>query len=253
MSIIIGSARIDEDGHISGGSAGDQTGKEVSTQDFYMHSKGWYALRPKAAKAAKLIAQAMSDACANNKIGYDQGNRYGVVKLVKGGTSIADIDEKTETDCSALVRACVLQATGVDVGDFSTANEVSVLEATDLFEDHFAVSSSSDVYNGDVLVTKKKGHTVVVVSGRSRESSDGGSTYMFEVDTVKSGSKGNDVKLLQRLLKSNGCKGEDGKSLTIDGKCGSNTSYAIGVYQEKKGLTVDNSCGPKTWASILLR
>lgn len=76
---------------------------------------------------------------------------------------------------------------------------------------------------------------------------------MFEVDTIKSGSKGKDVKLLQRLLKSNGCKGEDGKSLTIDGKCGDNTSHAIAAYQQKKGLTVDGSCGPKTWKSILLR
>lgn len=77
--------------------------------------------------------------------------------------------------------------------------------------------------------------------------------YMFEVKTVQSGSTGNDVKLLQRLLKSNGCKGRDGKNLTIDGSCGDNTVYAIKEYQKKKKLKVDGSAGNDTWKSILIR
>ena len=92
------------------------------------------------------------------------------------------------------------------------------------------------------------------------------STKMLEcsiIGTVKDGtfqkaidkypSKGNDVKLLQRLLKSNGFKGKDGKNLTIDGECGTNTVYAIKKYQTKKGLSVDGCAGPATWKSILLR
>lgn len=39
MSLVVGSARIDESGHISGGKPGDQTGNEVSTQAYYVHSK----------------------------------------------------------------------------------------------------------------------------------------------------------------------------------------------------------------------
>lgn len=81
----------------------------------------------------------------------------------------------------------------------------------------------------------------------------GGTGYMFEVKTVQSGSTGNDVKLLQRLLKSNGCKGKDGKNLTIDGSCGTNTVYAIKEYQKKKKLEVDGCAGNATWKSILLR
>lgn len=73
------------------------------------------------------------------------------------------------------------------------------------------------------------------------------------VGNVQNGSKGNDVKLLQRLLKSNGFKGKDGKNLTIDGECGTNTVYAIKKYQTKKGLSVDGCAGPATWKSILLR
>lgn len=39
MSLIVGSARLDENGNVSGGAAGDQTGREVSTQPYYMHKK----------------------------------------------------------------------------------------------------------------------------------------------------------------------------------------------------------------------
>ena len=40
MSVKIGSARIDENGRAKGGKAGDQTGREVSTQSWYRHAKG---------------------------------------------------------------------------------------------------------------------------------------------------------------------------------------------------------------------
>lgn len=174
MGIIVGSARIDEHGNISGGAAGDQTGREVSTQSFYMHSLGWYCLRPKNATHAARIATAMKNACDNNNIGYDQSNRA-ALKMVRKYGSTKAIAEKTETDCSNLVRACIYEATGVDVGNFSTGSEASVLVASGLFEAKRSVSSSADVYNGDVLVTKSKGHTVVVVSGRPRETASTGS------------------------------------------------------------------------------
>ena len=47
MAVKIGSARIDENGKAHGGQAGDQTGKEVSTQSWYLNSKGWRVYRAK--------------------------------------------------------------------------------------------------------------------------------------------------------------------------------------------------------------
>ena len=47
MAVKVGSARIDENGKAHGGKAGDQTGKEVSTQNWYLHSKGWRVFRAK--------------------------------------------------------------------------------------------------------------------------------------------------------------------------------------------------------------
>ncbi len=76
---------------------------------------------------------------------------------------------------------------------------------------------------------------------------------MFNVGTVQNGSTGNDVLLLQRLLKSNGCRDENKEKLELDGEFGPKTEYACRKYQKKKGLEVDGIAGTNTWTSILLR
>lgn len=162
MTMYIGHASIDENGKISGGAAGDQTGKEVCKRTYYMHSQGWHLLRPKSIDHANAIAEAMLRACKNEKIGYDQGNRLGVIKY---GTNTKT---KTECDCSSLVRQCVIEGTGKDAGNFTTGNEATCLENTGLFEKRVSVTSSTVLYNGDILVTKTKGHTVIVVEGNPR-------------------------------------------------------------------------------------
>ena len=168
MSLQIGHASIDENNRIQGGSAGDQTGREVCIRSYYVHSKGWYVLRPKSADIANKIAEAMKEACKNNNVGYDQNNRLGVIVKLRSYKTLGKIGVKTECDCSSLVRACCIQA-GFDPGNFTTGNEPSVLEKSGYFETRKAVTSSTVLYNGDVLVTKTKGHTVIVVDGNPRE------------------------------------------------------------------------------------
>lgn len=171
-TIYVGSARIGERGKYSGGTVGDQkqisstndTVGEVSMQTFYVHSKGWYIFRPKDVSVANAIASAMITACNNKNLGYDQSNRLGVIKYG------VDTTTKTECDCSALVRACIIKATGKDVGNFTTATETTYLANSGLFENKIAYvnQSTTPVYNGDILVTKTSGHTVIVVSGNPR-------------------------------------------------------------------------------------
>ena len=172
MAIMVGSARIDEHGNIKGGAVGDQkqtvktgdTKGEVSQQAFYVHSKGWIILRPKSPELAAEIALLMIDACDNPNIGYDQGNRNGVLRYG------VHTKTKTECDCSGLIRAIIYWATGKDPGAFSTATEVDKLMATGLFEKiEFTSQTKTPVYNGDILVTKTKGHTVIVTSGNPRK------------------------------------------------------------------------------------
>ena len=163
MAVIIGSARHDEHGNCySGGKAGDQTGQEVSTQNFYNHSKGWHVLRAKDDRVAEKLAEAMKIACDNKNIGYDQSERYGIIKHG------INTKVKTECDCSSLVRACIIYASGKDVGDFNTSNERSVILKSGLFKDVGSYKQGDTLYNGDILVTRTKGHTVIVVSGAKK-------------------------------------------------------------------------------------
>ncbi len=76
-------------------------------------------------------------------------------------------------------------------------------------------------------------------------------TVTIELSVLRKGSKGEQVKTLQRLLKAFGYKGSDGKALTIDGDFGGNTDYALRAYQKAYKLTVDGVCGGKSWRSIL--
>ena len=73
----------------------------------------------------------------------------------------------------------------------------------------------------------------------------------IELTVLQKGSKGNEVKTLQRLLKALDYKGSDNKALSIDGDFGSNTLYALKTYQKAKGLTVDGICGKNSWNSLL--
>lgn len=170
MEVIIGSARIDENGHIAGGAAGDQKQNsvpdfkgEVSMQPYYTHAKKWLVLRPKNPEHAMKIAAAMITACNNKNIGYDQNGRYGIIK---NGTNAK---VPTECDCSSLVRRCIIEATWKDPGDFNTSTEVSILLKTGLFEDA-RDAAIAPLCTGDILVTKTKGHTAVVTAGYPRKS-----------------------------------------------------------------------------------
>ena len=167
--IIIGSARMGENGSATGGKAGDQKQTtaddykgEVSMQNFYLHKKGWYILRWKDAVYAEECAKAMHRACNNPNIGYDQNQRTGIIKY---GTNTT---VKTECDCSSLVRQCIKEAAAVDPGNFTTSTEVTILKATGLFQAPIKYRSGTPIYNGDILVTCSKGHTAVVVSAIPR-------------------------------------------------------------------------------------
>lgn len=247
MSLIVGSARIDENGNLKNGKAGDQTRKEVSTQAYYTHKKGWYVLRAKSVAHANALATAMKQACDNNKIGYDQNERNGVITQLKKYGLLDKIATATECDCSSLVRACIIQATGKDVGNITTANEASTLEASGLFEAKKSVTGEGMLYNGDVLVTKTKGHTVIVVSGRARSTATASNTSTATKSYLSKGDKGNDVKTMQTMLIA---VGYSCGSYGADGDFGSDSDKALRKFQGDYGLTVDGKYGSKSKAKL---
>lgn len=245
MPVYVGSARIDERGKISGGSAGDQTGKEVAYQKWYLHSKGWVVIRAKDDNVRNKIAYAMKAACDNNKIGYDQRNRYGLYNAVKKlGFDPAKCNVNTETDCSALVRVCICYAIGRSIPDFNTAGQLNVLKNTGLFDiytDDNHCKKSDYLLPGDILVTKTKGHTVAVISVPSTNTSKPTTPSNTSTVTIlKKGSTGDQVKTLQTKLNILGY------NLKVDGSFGSITDKAVRDFQKKYGLYVDGIVGEKT-------
>jgi len=65
--------------------------------------------------------------------------------------------------------------------------------------------------------------------------------------TLKTGSKGDEVKALQDFLIS---QGYDVGKTGADGIFGSNTAAAVKKFQQDKGLSVDGIVGSQTWGAI---
>lgn len=176
--VVIGSARIDENGHATGGAGGDQKQKttpdysgEVSRQDWYLHSKGWVVIRAKDPAARERIAQDMEYICDNPNIGYNQAENMTLYSAAKPyNFDASKVKKKCNTDCAKAVRVCILFA-GIEAPDFYTANEVETLRKTGQFEilteDKYC-KSSDYLLRGDILCTKTKGHTVAVLSNGAK-------------------------------------------------------------------------------------
>ena len=234
MAVLIGSARVDENGRYSGGKAGSQTAKEISTQNWYLHSKGWVLIRPKDSKAAEKIAKNMEYACDSDYVGYDQSQNTTLASAAKQyGYDISKVKTPCETDCARLVRVCCLYA-GIEVGDFYTGNMKSYLEKTGKFEiltsDKYC-KSSDYLKRGDILVTKTKGHTVVVLSNGAKALSDNVNTSNKSTATTNTASNSSTV------IKVEPAKSFD-KTLHGNYKTTANLNMRAGAGTSKKILTV---------------
>lgn len=249
MAVMIGSARIDENGSAHGGKAGDQTGKEVSVQSWYRHSKGWRVFRAKDPARAAKIAQAMKAACANDRIGYDQWQRDTLYDLAKNvGFDPAKVTTACETDCSALVRVCCAYA-GILAGNFRTYNEPSMLLATGAFAELKGTkyADGSDYLGaGDILCTASSGHTVVVLTdGPKYEGAVEEPKLALGARVLRRGMDGADVTELQIRLKAVGF--DPGE---VDGDYGPRTEGAVRALQKAGGVTVDGRFGPVSLAVL---
>lgn len=173
MAVKIGHASIDENKSARGGKAGDQTAKEVCTRNWY--NKPWTSvIRPNDGAKAEIIAKTMEQACANDKIGYDQNQRTTLYTQAKAANwDLSKITTACECDCSSLVAVCV-NAAGIAVSkDIYTGNEKAALKATGAFTvltDSKYLSKSTYLKRGDILLGS--GHTAIVLSDGSNADSN---------------------------------------------------------------------------------
>lgn len=253
-TVYVGSARLDENGKAYNGKAGDQkSGKEVSTQAWYKHSKGWRVFRAKNPAHAAKIAEVMLWACGTDRIGYDQWNRHTLYnELKKTGFTELKLSKNVETDCSALVRVC-LKFCGIDVPEaFRTGNMPKTLLDSGAFVELKGgkYTDQPDYLGaGDILVTKTSGHTVVAVgSGDKYEGTVEVKPYELGERLIQKGDEGEDVKLMQQYLLQ---LGYDLGSYGADGDFGSATEKALKAFQKDKKLTMDGEYGPKSHDALM--
>lgn len=262
MAVRIGHASIDENGNASGGSAGDQTGKELCTRDWY--TKGWNVLlRPVRADLAEKSAAAMEAACRNELIGYDQGGRNTLYEKAKAVNFLLDAIEKAcECDCSSLVHVCAI-AGGANLtygsNGYTTRTMVKAFVASG---DYVKITDSkyltSDKYlqRGDILV-KEGSHTAMVLGNGTPPVSTPADVYKPEIVTIYysvrlplivKGMKSEAVKAMQQLLLA---KGYELPKYGADGEYGDETENALLLFQEDMNLKPDAECGRDTWSALL--
>ena len=102
---------------------------------------------------------------------------------------------------------------------------------------------SMDTFRKDVDATMRG-----VSSGSTTTETKGENTVSIELTVLKRGSKGNQVKAVQRMLYS---MGYDLGASKVDGDFGSKTDAAIRSYQNKNGLVADGIVGHATWKKLL--
>lgn len=79
----------------------------------------------------------------------------------------------------------------------------------------------------------------------------GDDKVMIEMSVLSFGSVGEEVKTLQRLLREFNYRGANSKTISIDGKFGSNTLFAVKQYQKDHNISQDGIVGKTTWTKIL--
>lgn len=262
MSVLIGHASIDENGNASGGRAGDQTGKEVCTRDWY--AKGWNVLlRPVRADLAEKSAAAMEAACRNELIGYDQGGRNTLYEKAKAVNFLLEAIEKAcECDCSSLVHVCAI-AGGANLtygsNGHTTRTMVKEFVASGDYEkltDSKYLTSDKHLRRGDILV-KEGSHTVMVLNNGSEGDVidklvvnlplENGAVvyYSVRLPMLQKGMTSDTVKAMQILLAAHGFY------VPLFGKFDDRTEAAVLEFQKAFNLKADGKCGHDTWSALL--
>lgn len=173
MSVRIGHASISERG-TTNGAKGDQTGGEVCIRTYYSKPWDFMAVHPDAAVRER-HARAIEAACANDNIGYGQGDRNTLNTLAKAvGYNLSKVG-KCNCDCSSLqnVAAVASGASGAVYGSngWTTSTMRAALQGLGykVITDATCLASAAYCVRGAIYV-KAASHTVCALdNGASYE------------------------------------------------------------------------------------
>ena len=201
----------------------------VCEEPLYNHKLGWRVLRAKNAKLAQKLADNMRICCTNKNLIYNQSRRLEI-----NGRGI-NATVRTGCDCSSTTRECIRHE-GYLIPNFTTATEVNTLLGTGLFEE--VPYDKTTLHNGDILCTRKKGHTGIITSGAIIPADTDG----VALPTLRKGNKGVQVVKLQNNLNTVAHAG-----LVTDGDFGKKTQQAVKTWQACAGLVSDGIYGMKSF------
>lgn len=261
MSVRLGHASIDENGSASGGAAGDQTGKEVVTRNWY--NKPWNVLlRPKSAVVAELSARACEAACANTNVGYDQYARNTLyAKAKESGFDLAAISEPCECDCSSLMHVCAI-AGGANLTYGSNGHTTRTMVKEFVNSGDYEKLTDSKYLNldkylkrGDILV-KEGSHTAMVLDNGSSAvvempvvtlplEDDAAIYSSVRLPVLQRGMVRESVKAMQLLLVAHGFNSP------ILGNFNERTEFALIEFQSAFNLKTTGKCDADTWGALL--
>lgn len=148
-----------------------------------------------------------------------------------------------------------MEAAGYDVGIYSSDSyftsglQVSKLSSYPLWVAKWSSTPPKNVKNYAGWQYTDKGQVSGVTGNVDRsyfyaDLSSGKYTTPTEehnMDILRKGNKGQQVRVLQKLL----------GGIAVDGDFGTATKAAVEVYQKKNKLIVDGIVGPKTWEALL--
>ena len=180
MAVMIAHASSDERGRLSGGKAGDQTGREVCIRSWY--NRPWsHVIRFASSLMREKVAYAMERAANNNLIGYNQNRRNTLLTYArKVKYDPGRVKTACETDCSALVSVACIYAGVPESALFkggnlsTTANLRARLRATGdvtIYQGKEFAGSPDRLMRGDILLYESH-HVAVVVKGAVSEKTD---------------------------------------------------------------------------------
>ena len=216
MAKYIAHASIAENGKVTGGIAGDQTGKEACIRAWY--SKPWqYVLRITNEAVRKQFANNMIDLAKNNNVGYDQNGRNTLLtQAIKVNFDIAKIVVKCECDCSSAITVCILAAIYKVLGKEAYQKAYAVL-----------------VVSGNCATTstlRNRLNKLSMINVHSSKDYTGSTSKAVYGDIyIKEGSH-------VVCYIDDGKKAGSSTGLTVDGEWGSNTTKRL---QQIFGTTVD--------------
>lgn len=245
MSVYCAWASIDENSKTKGGTAGDQTGKEVKTGLLYNFGQTRVYRCIDKAKAA-LIGSAAKNMADNCNIGYDQGERGSLYALLsQNGWDISRVTTPVETDCSNL-GACAVNIAyqkSLIPSSVYSGNIGSALLSTGLFtelKDTKYMGKSEYIQCGDLIV-KPGSHVIIAYTNGSKNSilmsGQKHAVAFTGVSIAIDGIAGPATTKMKSRVLQHALNMDYHTNLVEDGIFGTLSKRALGTHYVKKGET----------------